>query len=77
MRPGGDEIDLDEPRVHAVVRAGKLANLHLPETGKSARALIDRSRREPARVFRLERAGRKALVLRGGNRVLFLVDKVV
>jgi adenine-specific DNA-methyltransferase len=42
-----------------------------------ARALIDRSRREPDRVFRLERDGRKDLVLRGGNRVLFLADKVV
>jgi adenine-specific DNA-methyltransferase len=43
----------------------------------SARALIDRSRREPDGVFRLERDGRKDLVLRGGNRVLFLADKVV
>jgi adenine-specific DNA-methyltransferase len=42
-----------------------------------ARALIDRSRREPERVFRLERAGRKDLVLRAGNRVLFLADKVI
>jgi adenine-specific DNA-methyltransferase len=42
-----------------------------------ARALIDRSRREPERVLRLRRPGRKDLVLRGGNRVLFLVDKVV
>jgi adenine-specific DNA-methyltransferase len=44
---------------------------------QSARALIDRSRREVDRVFRLERAGRKDLVLRGGNRILFLADKVV
>jgi adenine-specific DNA-methyltransferase len=42
-----------------------------------ARALIDRSRQEPEGVFRLERDGRKDLVLRGGNRVLFLADKVV
>ncbi|HEY3819156.1 MAG TPA: site-specific DNA-methyltransferase [Polyangiaceae bacterium] len=42
-----------------------------------ARGLIDRSREEPDRVFRLEREGRKDLVLRGGNRVLFLADKVV
>ncbi|HEX3345645.1 MAG TPA: site-specific DNA-methyltransferase, partial [Polyangiaceae bacterium] len=41
-----------------------------------ARALIDRSRREPDRVFRLEREARKDLVLRGGNRILFLADKV-
>ncbi|HSY21783.1 MAG TPA: hypothetical protein VK841_06700, partial [Polyangiaceae bacterium] len=30
-----DEIDLDEPRVRAVVRDGKLANLRLPETKPS------------------------------------------
>jgi adenine-specific DNA-methyltransferase len=42
-----------------------------------ARALIDRSRLETDRVFCLERPGRKDLVLRGGNRVLFLADKVL
>lgn len=42
-----------------------------------AQALIDRSRREPERVLRLRRPGRKDFVLRGGNRVLFLADKVV
>lgn len=30
-----DEIDLDEPRIRAVVRDGNLANLHLPETKPS------------------------------------------
>jgi translocation and assembly module TamB len=30
-----DEIDLDEPRIRAVVRDGKLANLHLPEAKPS------------------------------------------
>lgn len=43
---------------------------------QKARALIDRSRRAPSRVLQLDRPGRKALVLRGGNRVLFLADKV-
>jgi adenine-specific DNA-methyltransferase len=43
---------------------------------QKARAFIDRSRREPDRVLYLERTGRKALVLRGGNRILFLADKV-
>lgn len=41
-----------------------------------ARALIDRSRADPERVFVLARRGHKAIVLRGGNRVLFLADKV-
>jgi adenine-specific DNA-methyltransferase len=44
---------------------------------QEAQALIDRSRAEPRRVFRLARAERRDLVLRGGNRVLFLRDKVV
>ena len=44
---------------------------------KEARALIDASRREPDRVMSLRRRGRKPLVLRGGNRVLRLADKVV
>jgi adenine-specific DNA-methyltransferase len=43
---------------------------------REARALVDRSRLEPERVMVLERAGRKPLILRGGNRVLFLADKV-
>ena len=43
---------------------------------KDARALIDRSRAAPDRVFVLERARHKPLVLRGGNRLLFLADKV-
>jgi len=44
---------------------------------RDAQALIDRSRREPQRVLRLARERHKDLVLRGGNRVLWLADKVV
>jgi adenine-specific DNA-methyltransferase len=44
---------------------------------REARAWIDRSRIDPGRVLRLVRPGRKDLLLRGGNRVLFLADKVV
>jgi adenine-specific DNA-methyltransferase len=44
---------------------------------RDARALIDASRREPQRVLYLARSGHKPLVLRGGNRVLRLADKVV
>ncbi len=43
---------------------------------REAQALIDRSVREPERVLRLVRAPRKDLILRAGNRVLFLADKV-
>jgi adenine-specific DNA-methyltransferase len=42
-----------------------------------ARELIDRSRSEPQRVLRLARKRHKDLVLRGGNRVIALADKVV
>jgi adenine-specific DNA-methyltransferase len=43
---------------------------------RQARALIDRSRAEPERVLRLMRSDRRPIVLRGGNRVLHLIDKV-
>lgn len=43
---------------------------------RTAQALVDRSRREPARVLRLARPGHADFVVRGGNRVLFFADKV-
>jgi adenine-specific DNA-methyltransferase len=51
-----------QPRVEAVSR--------------EARAWIARSKAEPETTLRLTRAGYKDMVLRGGNRVLFLADKV-
>ncbi|MGO8992109.1 MAG: site-specific DNA-methyltransferase [Polyangiaceae bacterium] len=51
-----------QPRVEAVSR--------------EARALIARSKREPDTTFRLVRSGYKDMILRAGNRVLFLGDKV-
>jgi len=44
--------------------------------GRAAQAIVDRSRAEPARVLVLEREGRSAFIVRGGNRILFLGDKV-
>jgi len=41
-----------------------------------ARALIEKSRAEPDRIFVLQRAGKKPFILRGGDRVLRLADKV-
>jgi len=41
-----------------------------------ARRWIERSRAEPDRVLVLERPGYKPMILRGGNRLLFLEDKV-
>ncbi len=43
----------------------------------AARAAIDASRRDPERVRRLIRPGFPDMVLRGGNRVLFLSSKVI
>ena len=41
-----------------------------------ARALIDRSRAQPNEIFVLERAAYRPMILKGGNRLLFLSDKV-
>jgi adenine-specific DNA-methyltransferase len=63
---------------HAIDHAGHVVRFAQPRyeaVSRAAQAAIDRSRREPGRVLRLARAGRKDLVLRGGNRVLFLADK--
>jgi adenine-specific DNA-methyltransferase len=43
----------------------------------AAQRAIDASKREPGRVTRLVRPGHPDLVLRAGNRVLFLASKVV
>jgi adenine-specific DNA-methyltransferase len=68
-----------EVHAHAVAHAGHVVRFAQPRyeaVSREARALVDRSRLEPARVFVLERARRKPLIVRGGNRVLFLADKV-
>jgi adenine-specific DNA-methyltransferase len=44
--------------------------------GARARETVDRSRAAPDRVFVLERDGRPPFIVRGGNRILFLSDKV-
>ena len=62
-------------RAHAesVVR---FAQVRVEAVSRAAQALVERSRREPERTLVLERPGRPALVLRGGNRVLFLASKL-
>jgi adenine-specific DNA-methyltransferase len=72
--PRREEIErhaLAHPR-HVV----RFAQPRYDAVSREARALIDRSRLEPGRVMRLVRPGRKDLILRGGNRILFLADKV-
>ena len=44
--------------------------------GKEAQKLVDRSRAHPNEVLVLERAAHPPLILRGGNRILRLQDKV-
>jgi adenine-specific DNA-methyltransferase len=63
----------------AVERAEHVVRLAQPRyeaVSRAAQAAIDRSRLDPGRVMRLARPGRKDMMLRGGNRVLFLADKV-
>jgi adenine-specific DNA-methyltransferase len=69
-----------EVEEHAVAHADHVVGVAHPPNESvrpGARALIDRSRREPESVLRLARAGRRDLVLRAGNRILFLADKVI
>jgi adenine-specific DNA-methyltransferase len=54
----------------------RLAQPRYEAVSHEARAWIDRSRAEPDRVLRLNRPGFKDMLLRGGNRILFLADKV-
>ncbi|MGH7435650.1 MAG: site-specific DNA-methyltransferase, partial [Polyangiaceae bacterium] len=69
-----------EVESHAVAHAGQVVRFAQPRyeaVSRRAQAAIDRSRAEPDRVLRLQRPGRKDMLLRAGNRVLFLSDKVV
>jgi adenine-specific DNA-methyltransferase len=70
----------EEIEKHALANAPHIVRFAQPRyeaVSREARLLIDCSREEPQRVFRLERKGRKELILRGGNRVLFLKDKMI
>ncbi|HEX7665767.1 MAG TPA: site-specific DNA-methyltransferase [Polyangiaceae bacterium] len=54
----------------------RFAQPRFEAVGVEARALIQKSRAEPERTFVLERAGKKPFILRGGDRILSLADKV-
>jgi adenine-specific DNA-methyltransferase len=56
----------------AVVR---FAEPRYEAVGKPVQRAIDESKKHPARVIVLERAAHKPVILRGGNRLLFLSDK--
>lgn len=68
-------------RVHAMAlrRARHVVRFAQPRyeaIGRAAQRVVDRSRAAPDRVFVLEREGRPPFIVRGGNRILFLADKV-
>jgi adenine-specific DNA-methyltransferase len=68
-------------RVHALAlrRARHVVRFAQPRyeaIGALAQRTVDRSRSAPERVFVLEREGRSPFIVRGGNRILFLADKV-
>jgi adenine-specific DNA-methyltransferase len=76
----GRDAKRAEVERYAVAHADHVVRFAQPRyeaVSREAQSLIDRSRSEPKRVLRLRRAGYKDLVLRGGNRVLMLADKVV
>jgi adenine-specific DNA-methyltransferase len=57
-------------------RVVRFAQPRVEAVSREARVLIARSKREPDATFRLVRPGYKDMILHGGNRVLFLGDKV-
>lgn len=64
---------------HALTHARHVVRFAQPRyeaIGKAARDVVDRSRKRPDDVFVLERDGRPPFIVRGGNRILFLSDKV-
>jgi adenine-specific DNA-methyltransferase len=76
LGPGMARSTIERFAIDHAQHVVRFAQPRYEAVSRKAQALIDRSRREPDRVLRLRRAGRKDLVLRGGNRVLFLADKV-
>jgi adenine-specific DNA-methyltransferase len=64
---------------HALANARHVVRFAQPRyeaIGRAAQATVDRSRAAPEAVFVQEREGRPPFIVRGGNRILFLADKV-
>ena len=75
----GREAFVARVHAHALRNARHVIRFAQPRyeaIGKEAQRIVDRSREEPDRVFVLERDGRPPFIVRGGNRILFLADKV-
>jgi adenine-specific DNA-methyltransferase len=75
----GREVFVARVHAHALRRARHVVRFAQPRyeaIGAAAQRTVDRSRAAPDRVFVLEREGRPPFIVRGGNRILFLADKV-
>ena len=75
----GREAFVARVHAHALRNARHVVRFAQPRyeaIGLAAQRIVDRSREKPGRVFVLEREGRPPFIVRGGNRVLFLADKV-
>ena len=66
-------VDLTLENARHVVR---FAQPRYEAIGRAAQTIVDRSRAAPERVLVLERESRPPFIVRGGNRILFLRDKV-
>jgi adenine-specific DNA-methyltransferase len=79
IRALGREAFYARVHAHALRKARHVVRFAQPRyeaIGAAAQRVVDRSRAAPDRVFVLEREGRPPFIVRGGNRVLFLADKV-
>jgi adenine-specific DNA-methyltransferase len=75
----GREAFLARVHAHALRKARHVIRFAQPRyeaIGRAAQRTVDQSRDAPDRVFVLEREGRPPFIVRGGNRILFLADKV-
>jgi adenine-specific DNA-methyltransferase len=67
-------VDFALAHKHQVVR---FAQPRYEAVSRVAQQMIDRSRKDPERIYRLAREGFPDMILRGGNRLLFLASKVI
>jgi adenine-specific DNA-methyltransferase len=75
----GRDAFLARVHAHALRKARHVIRFAQPRyeaIGREAQRIVDRSREAPDCVFVLEREGRPPFIVRGGNRILFLADKV-
>jgi len=70
-------LDVERFAVEHAEHVVRFAQPRYEAVSREARALIDQSRREPQMVLRLARKRHKDLILRAGNRVIALADKVI